>query len=200
MYAALAVIAAIGLALFAAALYFDRGTTIRRKMRSVPLVGIADIQEGQRARVHGVPSGTPLLAPLSGRSCVYYAVVVEEEVVGQTRNYWVKTASEAQWTDFLLTDPSGQLHVLTTDAVAGALFRSAQSGGFHVNEASMHAFLERQATKGIRIPSRPHRTVRMTEAILEIGTTIAVVGTVKGGRLQSVPGQALWATDDIEFR
>lgn len=200
MYTAImAVCAAMGVALFGASLYFERGTAVRRKMRAVPLTTIAEAKEGQRVRLQGIPTGSPLQAPLSGRPCVFFHLLVDELFIGQKVNYWKRRTEEEGWVDFVLVDATGQLLVKTEGAVSGALFHSARTGAFVVDPSLERAFLERQAAKGVRIPSRLHRDIRMTEAILQVGQTIAVVGTVKDGRLVSVPGKPLWATDDIDF-
>lgn len=200
MYCLLALTAVLGLAIFAASLYFERGAVLRRKMRAVPATSIALAKEGHRVRLTGLPTAEPLYAPLSGKPCVHYVVVVEELRILQKHNIWKIRASEEQWVDFVLTDASGTVPVSTEHSKSAAIFRSAKNGAFALDPPSVQAFLSRQAAKGIRIPSLPHRKIRMTEAILEVGSTITVVGKMVNGRLQGAPGQELLATDDIEFR
>ena len=67
------------IAIIVAAVYFEKERRIKRAIRAVPKVALADGRTGV-VRVAGQLSyaAQPLSAPLSGRACAYYEVRVEE--------------------------------------------------------------------------------------------------------------------------
>ena len=74
---ALAVFAVIGFVSW----WFSADEKARRAMRSVPVKAIADALEGEKVRIVGPATvEAPLSAPLSGRACAAWRVVVEQKV------------------------------------------------------------------------------------------------------------------------
>jgi hypothetical protein len=63
------------------------GKKLRRKLRKVPLSSLADAVEGSPVRVEGIvrelePPLEPLVSPLEGTACVYYATCVDIDKAG----------------------------------------------------------------------------------------------------------------------
>src|ERR1035437_3859750 len=62
-------------------IFFSRAAIIKRKLRKTVLRKISLFQNGEVAKVVGTIKyiGTPLVAPLSGKPCAYYRVLVEQK-------------------------------------------------------------------------------------------------------------------------
>ena len=142
-------------------------------LRQPPVVAIADFVAGAVACIRGtVGCAEPLVGPLSGRACVYYAITIEElgarvrhQVVRETRSvgFRIVDASGVAWIDgeaahvrgargvFAFTDISRA----ATDAQRAYLARHGE-----VAEGAM----------GIR-------NLELDERSLEVGATVRVTGT-----------------------
>jgi len=60
--------------------YFSRKAVVKRKLKKAAGVKISSFLSGEIAKVAGSVEfvGQPLIAPLSGRRCAYYYVLVEQ--------------------------------------------------------------------------------------------------------------------------
>jgi hypothetical protein len=145
-----------GIALLAAAfalLHEKRAieNTPRSRVRSVAM-GFAELSGAARVR-------TPVIAPLSGMSCVFYRFRIEEEQSGGRGGSSWKTVDQGQSADwFDLDDGTGTI-VVDPDGVEAALGRDYYTVG------RGDGFLARRQ--------------RCSEWRVQIGETITVVGTVR---------------------
>ena len=119
----LVVVGALVLAFVATAanlLWRQPDARIKRQLRKVPSASISTLAEGAFARVVGNAhlAGEPLIAPLSGRPCAYYSVVVEKSDAMRGTQYWVPVISERRAVPFVLGDGTGYVTVDATDAEA----------------------------------------------------------------------------------
>jgi hypothetical protein len=140
---------------------------------------IAEAPEGERVKLVGVvePDGEPLRAPLSGRSCAYYAVLVEEGHEGPIGT-WRTVAREQAGRRFRLRDASGSALVELQGANATAVEdRRWLSGVYHPLRPELAAFLERHGQKptGLLLPRR----LRYIEGTFVFGAQVTVVGTAR---------------------
>src|SRR5690348_10484363 len=80
----------IALAFMAHAYWSSDVAKLRRAMKAVPKAPIADVRGGVVAKVVGRVRliGQPLRAPLSGRRCVHFEVIVEHQSGAGTRGDW----------------------------------------------------------------------------------------------------------------
>lgn len=110
----------LSIAIFLAALvtgavvtYFSEERQFKRRLFELPIsASIARTPENEDVRVSGTLAyieGQPLLtAPISGRACVAWRVIVEvKKNVGKS-SYWDKLVDESDATDFALEDGSGR--------------------------------------------------------------------------------------------
>lgn len=152
---------------------------LRRRLRKVPAVQIADAPENAQVRLvgHVRPlAGRVLEAPLSGRRCVYYAVeVIERQAVFGRARSGPLLAMEQDAIAFVLEDGSARAVVDPAHALVSAGTDRAQR--------SVAAF---DATPPQRELLGRHGLIRRDwwgtvglsyrEAILELGELVTVVG------------------------
>lgn len=160
---------------------FGRAARIRRRLRSAQQCAVRDLTDGVRAprRIAGmvVPIGEPLIAPLTGRACVYYETEVVR-AVGLGLDPWdveYRFATEKRGVPFLTDDGTGTAVV---DPLRAILLLDADVDRWSKTrdpEATAEdAFLNRigRRRRGLLFEKRLH----FKESIIEAGERIAVVG------------------------
>ncbi|MBX3274002.1 MAG: hypothetical protein KF729_27300 [Sandaracinaceae bacterium] len=171
-----AVVVAIALGTFLA-WYFSADQRLKRRMRATPQRAIADVVEGERVRIVGrVRGDATIAAPLSGRPCVYYRVVVEEQRRRGKSSYWATLVDEERGVEFLVEDGAGVARV-PVGHVQAVLEGDARgnSGFLRDPTPELEAFLAARghATTGWVF----NKTIRYREGVAEPGERVAVVGT-----------------------
>src|SRR5690606_24705151 len=104
---------------------------------------VVDVITGERARIVGtVEVDRPLVAPLSGRSCVCWRVVVEERRRSGKTSYWKPIIDEHDATDFFLRDGEARA-LIRTAHVHPVLERDGRftSGFLHEPAPALERFL-----------------------------------------------------------
>jgi hypothetical protein len=143
--------------------------------------GLAEL-EGKIASV----SGQLLRAPVSGKACVMYRFLVEEQVSSGSGKHrktrWVSRIDEKRQVGFVLHDGTGGVEV---DFTKGELFLGSDQGGRSgfLNDATPEfdrALRERgQSSTGMVM----NRTLRWSEMYLEVGDPLYALGTYDGRRV-----------------
>lgn len=184
--------------------WFSSDRVARRKIASTPIRYIRDLADEEVARVVGTAGVEKALrAPISGRPCAYFRVVVEEQRESDGHRHWTTILDEQEGVDFLLKDETGEVRVVTSRAKAVLEQDRSQRSGF-LRDASpaLEAFLRKhgQSSEGLLF----NRTLRYREGAVEAGERIAVVGKVrrtpKGKiRLVAPPDGEVLLTDDAEL-
>lgn len=138
--------------------------------------------EGKIASV----SGQLLRAPVSGKACVMYRFLVEEQVSSGSGKHrktrWVSRIDEKRQVGFVLHDGTGGVEV---DFTKGELFLGSDQGGRSgfLNDATPEfdrALRERgQSSTGMVM----NRTLRWSEMYLEVGDPLYALGTYDGRRV-----------------
>lgn len=175
----------VGLVLFLG-WWFSADQRAKRAMRGVPKRSIADVIEGERARIVGaVDVPEPTYAPLSGRPCAYWRVTVEERRSSGKNSYWRTIVDEHEGVDFFLTDSTGKAKVEAMH-VQPVLAHDARGGSGFLNDPTpeLQAFLTERGhdTQGWIF----NKTIRFREGVAERGELVAVVGT---GRWERDPDE-----------
>lgn len=166
--------------------YFSRDVRARRKLARTPMQAIVDVVPGTITRLTGKiqPLAEQLTAPMSGRRCAYYLVLVEEYRSSGKSSHWVEILREEESVDFLLHDNTGIAHVeMVAPQVAVVRDHRTRSGTFDdasAVEAGFLARFEEQATNFLGL----NRTLRYTEGALEFGEQITVLGAARPGEGQ----------------
>jgi hypothetical protein len=161
---------------------------IRRQLRAAPRTAIAGAAAGRVQRFVGravvLPGGTQLVAPLTGRPCVYYVAIVEEQVYRGKNTRWRQRIREIRSVPFGLADGTGQAQVdLTGAELDVAIDHATRSGIFDPAAPAEEAMLRRHGLSSTGWVF--NRALRYREGAIEIGEPIAVAG-----RPQLVPDYA----------
>jgi hypothetical protein len=159
--------------------YFSDEQRTKRAIRTAPGTPIAQAQAGNMAKLTGRVSylTEPVSAPLSGRSCAYYLVTVEEYRSSGKSGSWVTILRDAGGVDFLIEDGTGRARVvnqaLKVVAVQDAKY---SSGTFNDATPELEAYLAKhgQKSKGWLF----NKGMRYLEAVFEEGETVAIVGQI----------------------
>ncbi|MBK7073656.1 MAG: hypothetical protein IPH44_15255 [Myxococcales bacterium] len=156
---------AVGVAL--AAPVAVRAWKRRRATRAARPATIGEALEGVPVRVVGriVEAEATLQAPMTGRRCAGYHVLVEERASQQ----WEWRGERREGRELVIEDATGRAIVdLTTAAISDEV--SVRVGRTTLDEPTVAALL--QARPG----PPPRGQLRWRERALEVGTSVAVVG------------------------
>lgn len=156
--------------------YFSADQRTKRRMKAIPRRAIGEVIDGEVARVVGrVRVDAPLAAPLTGRPCAFWRVVVEEKRKRGKSSYWMTLVDEHEGTDFFLLDDTGQAKV-EVRWVEAVLEGDGRGGSGFLNDPTpeLESFLASRghATQGWLF----NKTIRFREGIAEPDELVAVVG------------------------
>ncbi|MCA9659303.1 MAG: hypothetical protein KC486_13240 [Myxococcales bacterium] len=172
----------VGLLVIGFSLYNHPAAKRRRHIRSVPIVPIAELEIGTRARISGSIEllDGELVGPLTGRRCVHYGVAVYEEEGYDERKQWVAIGCDRRAVDFVVRDSSGAVLVRVARAeIDAGCDHSSRSGFLDDPNANELALLERFNEHPERFIL--NRKLKYTEGVLEVGEEVTVVGIVRVG-------------------
>lgn len=159
--------------------WFGADQQARRLMKGIPVRAIRDVIEGEVARVVGaVAVDAPVRAPLSGRACAYWRIVVEERRRRGKNSRWVKVIDEHGGVDFVIRDETGKA-LVKTDHVHAVLENDGggSSGFFNDPSPELDEFLASRGhtSKGFLF----NKSMRYREGVVEHGETVAAVGAAR---------------------
>lgn len=155
--------------------YCARDAIVKRRLRRGRLHSIRLFPQGARARIVGRLEHVeePLVAPLSGRRCAHYHVVVE---VSKGESGWQRFVEDEEGRDFLLSDGTGRALVRMSGAeVAVTKDVHFRSGTFNAATPSLELFLAKHG-RGIKDWFGFNRPLRYKEGVLEDGEEVTVCG------------------------
>lgn len=160
--------------------YFSKKTVVKRKLKKATGRKVSEFLNGDIAKVVGKVEfvGEPLIAPLSGRRCAYYYVLVEELQSDGKSSHWQKIIEEEVKGSFVIRD--GRYR---------AFIRSSQSNikSYLVQDVNYASGYKNNATPELEMYLQAHgkksegwlhmnKRIRYKEGVLEEGETMAVVG------------------------
>lgn len=78
--------------------YNSKHSRIKRQLKQVPGKPIRHVQNGETVQICGTVEiiGDPLEAPLTGRNCAYYHILIEREIPHARRSRYVETFIEEE--------------------------------------------------------------------------------------------------------
>lgn len=168
------VIAAIIISSF----YFSRKAIVKRKLKKAVDKKISDFISGDIARVVGKVEfvSEPLIAPLSGRRCAYYYVLVEEKVSTGKSSHWNTLIEEEVAGKFVIRDGRYCAHI-NNQNVKSYLIEDRQYASGYGNDATpeLERYLNAHDQKSEGFFGW-NKTIRYKEGVLEEGELIAAVG------------------------
>ena len=151
---------------------------IKRTLAATPTTRICDARDGIAIKVAGVvePALAPLMtSPLTGRSCFYYCIVVQERRNGQL---WTPILREERGVDFQLRDASGAALVRPERAKTVLIAdETREQSLLTIDDERLERFMRErgQPTRGVVL----QKTLRAEEAILVAGKRIAVAALAR---------------------
>jgi hypothetical protein len=164
------VVSAVGGLLYAS-WYGSEPVRIRRMLRNAQTYAIVDLGDGQTGRIVGKAQlhRDHLVAPLSGRRCLYYVATIEQSKYGT--DIWTPLATEQSCVPFAVTDASGRAIVDATHAhVALEFDHQSESRTVEELDDAQRTLLARQRIDPL------HRLLRYAEAIVTDGKRVSVLG------------------------
>ena len=86
--------------------YFSRKSVVKRKLKKAAGMKMSSFYSGDIAKVAGSVEivGEPLIAPLSGRECAYYYVLVEQLQSSGKSSHYSKLIEDEKSGTFLIRD------------------------------------------------------------------------------------------------
>ena len=151
---------------------FDKHERIRRLLRRARTIPIRDVRDGQVAKVVGRvrPPGEPLIAPLTGRKCVYWEIEVTEWEGTRARQI-TRTHDQR---DFVIEDGTGRALVATRRSAIAAKIDARWARHDDENARAREALraLGIKAYDGVGAA----RQLTYSEAVIEVGEQIAASG------------------------
>jgi len=144
---------------------------VTRRLRTTPRRPIAGLGEGERARIVGtVRALDTCAAPITGRACVYWQVIVSayqpsKDSDGNDTSGYQSVLSRGEGSPFLVEDASGRALVDPQDATVSLVHDVRDTGD---ERTSM--FLARHGV------SAAGQNLRYSEAVIAPGEVIAVAG------------------------
>ncbi|MBC8757317.1 hypothetical protein H2O64_21795 [Kordia sp. YSTF-M3] len=162
--------------------YFSAKSRILRELKKVRRKAIHSARENEYVKIVGKAkhAGEPLIAPLSNRKCVYYAVKVEE----QSGKHWKTIIDDVVFQDFFISTgtESAILNLKVqkdnTKRIYLVTDHSINSGFFKKPDAEIERYLQLKGNKSTGFFGM-NKTLRYKESVIELNEEIAVMGIAK---------------------
>jgi hypothetical protein len=154
------------------------GNAAERALRRAKRVPIHTFPEDTAGRIVGeieAFEGKSVKAPLSGRSCVAYAVRVEEYQSEGRRGSWEAIVQDFDAVNFTVSDGTGRALVRAAGSWPSPIMdRVGGTGIFSAAAPALDALLQAhgQSSRGLLFNKR----LRAYEGVLEVGMRVAVLG------------------------
>ena len=162
--------------------YFSKDARTRRALAAKERVPIAEVPEGGTVKIAGRISciGTPLEAPLSGRECACWEVVVQERVKRGKSSHWREIIREQGTQAFIVEDDTARALGEADGFPQMALEQDGHfsSGTFNDATPELERFLNEYGHQSTGLFGF-NRTFRYREGVLEEGEEVAVFGKAR---------------------
>jgi hypothetical protein len=157
--------------------FFTNEWLVSRPLRKLRRKKIAEVRDASVCKIVGriQPLDAPLTAPLTGRPCVYFAVLVQEWVAdswwSRSQGTWKELIHEEKSCDFLVSDGSGAARVRLAELPRLYLRDVTFASPVEVSHPRLETFLMQHYEA-----SAPQRDLHYRETVLCPDEEIAVVG------------------------
>lgn len=172
-------IAVIGISLIGFFFYFSRTYIIKRRLKNMPVTPIAGVTEGKTVRITGVAHlvGEPLIAPISGRECCYYHIVIKQRVGSGKNSRWVTLLDKERSTEYVVEDNSSFAYINSTAPMTHIVKDAEKKSGL-LNNATpqLEQLLNSYGHKSENWLGM-NKAIEYREGIIEHGETITAMGT-----------------------
>lgn len=163
------------------ALRFSRKGIVKRQIKKHLLRPVSQFLENETGRISGTIEliGEPLIAPLSGRSCAYYHIQIEQKVQSGKSSNWRTILDKEIKGEFLIRD-GRHCAYLSSNRVKTYFVQDKNFSSGFLNDAQpkLEAFLAQHGLSSTGFLGF-NKTMRYKEGVLEQGESVVVVGTGK---------------------
>lgn len=181
-----AIIVLIGLIVFFG-YFFSKKTIILRKLKKSASQKMAHVIDGEFAKITGKVeyTGSPLTAPLSGRTCAYYHVKVEQRVSTGKSSHWKTIIEEEVAGSFGIREGDYCARIDGNKVKSYIVDDRKYSSGF-LNDASgvLQQYLKNHGQESENFLGM-NKTIRYREGVLEEGELISVMGKCRWEKAES---------------
>lgn len=163
--------------------YFSTKNSILRELKKTRKKQISSVRENEYAKVIGkaLHVHEPLIAPLSGRKCVYYYIHIQQK----GDKSWHTFIKEEKAQDFFL-EVNGEMAIIKPYEFPKKTFVvedfETKSGSFNDATPELERFLKKHGKESTGFFGF-NRNLRYKEGIIELKENIAVKGIGKWKRL-----------------
>lgn len=191
------VLLVIGLVGFVGFIYFvfrpGKYDNVQQWLLKTPLSRISDLVDGTEVRIAGRVEliGPPLIAPLTGRACVYFdAAVFDDRYRGRYITRY-KDISEVNGISFMLNDGTARALIEASPTYMSLTYdMNATSGLFEPTSPVQRAFVERLGgTTPEGVAGLLNKQLHYREGVIHVGEVIAVMGVCTREPDPGAPGQ-----------
>lgn len=168
-------------------MYFSsRKVLVRRKLKRSPLVHIKEFKDQEVATIQGKVqyAKRPLIAPLSGRPCAHFRIIVEKKVKSKNhstsqQSSWQKIIEDEQSSPFLILQ-DGYAAILDHQSRLSYLVEDRKYSSGFLNDASkkLENYLKSHGHRSENLLGF-NKTLRYKEGVLEEGEHVAARGIGK---------------------
>jgi hypothetical protein len=163
------------------AIFFNRRSIVKRKMKKTPLKRISDVYENDLVRITGKVElfGDAMTSPLSGRRCGYYHIHVEQKVSNGKSSNW-RTVIDEEVPGYFLIREGRHCAIISDNRIKTYLIqdKTFRSGTFNDADENLNNYLQQKGHSSTGFFGM-NKTMRYKEGILEEGEQIAVAGIGK---------------------
>lgn len=118
----------------------------------------------------------PLIAPLSGRSCAYYHVLIEQKISSGKSSHWKTIIEEEVAERFVIRDGKYCAHINSKNVKSYLVEDIEYSSGFLKDATEvLEKYLRNNGQESVGMLGL-NKTLRYKEGVLEQGEIIALIG------------------------
>ncbi|MCL7762099.1 hypothetical protein MPF19_01640 [Polaribacter sp. Z014] len=165
--------------------FFSTKQKIIRTLSKLPIKQIGSLKNNQFTRFTGkaLHVKEPLIAPFSKRKCVFYVIKIEYKKSSGKNNHWRTIVNEEKVQDFFIEKNSDfamvRLHQNPKNYTCHLVVdKKINSGIFNAPTSEFNALLKQYDIKSENFFGF-NKSLRYSEAIIEIGEEITVAGIAK---------------------
>lgn len=180
------VIVGVGAGIIILSIFFNNKQRLLRNLKKTKAIPVNRAQENQYVKLIGKAKhvSEPLNAPLSGRPCVFYQILVERK---GSKNSWHTVIKEIVADDFFIEAGDEMAIVKMKDSQPVRMVylvkdHNEHSATFNDANETVEAYLKNHGKSSVGFLGL-NKTMRYKEGIIEIDETIAVKGVANWKRL-----------------
>ncbi len=174
--------------------YFSAKQMVLRKLSKIPLKPATGLKTSELTKVTGkaLHVKEPLIAPLSGRECVFYTIKIEKRVSNGKSSHWKTVIKEEKTQEFFINNNGDFVIVRPTQSPKNYISylvkdKKTSSGTFNNPTPEFESLLRQYNIDPLNFLGF-NKSLRYKEGVIEIGEQITVSGIAKWKTLnQPIP-------------